>query len=453
MSRTNTINSGLQASAYFIREVLLVAVALLSVIEGSAQSAPLSHGLGASHLVNGHPTARDKVSEIIPLRCTPQRVPDFIWGITLTQISNTSEITSALADLRSSFPKLKPNDLPPIMVRVVFDPSKSEEDFIDSVRNHQIAISNISKYTYVMGTIADSYDWYPYTSPESDKSTSGHNNYRSRTEQLVRAMGDCVQVWEIGNEVNGEWTGWKEGHVPDDQGRLSNMRDKIKNQITDAFKVVQEYNSKLPPISRKKTAITLLYNSDGPEGNRRTCYQKGEYEMRLWAKNYIDTPVRENIDYVLISYYENQKDCPGLMQDAGTFISNFKALASKEMFPTAKMGFGEIGYKETCPKDDNKRADNKDCIFGKPRCSTDRICIGQQAYIRKYYQTLNIEIRSGFASARLQKPKVALPDFIGGYFYWFFVQDMTGKNKLGETQNQERNRNALKDAMSNPAFQ
>ena len=163
------------------------------------------------------------------------------------------------------------------MVRVIFDPSTSPEEFADSVKRYQEAILSISKHSYVMGMIADSYDWYPYTSPASDASTSGHNNYRSRTGQLVRTMGDRVQVWEIGNEVNGEWTGWKEGKVSGDKNKLSTMRDKIGRHITEVFEAVESYNNTMPPLSRKKTAITLLYNSDG---TGRTCWDKAGYEMR-----------------------------------------------------------------------------------------------------------------------------------------------------------------------------
>jgi hypothetical protein len=444
-------NNSLPTRAYIVRALLLIAVALLSVIDASAQSAKSSRKRATRRAGIARP-AQQKPSDIIPLKCTARVVPDFVWGLTATSVDNISEISSALGDLKSAFPNLKPDELPPIMVRVVFDPSESKEAFEDSIRSYQTAVSEISKYGYVMGTIADSYDWYPYTSPTSDGSASGHNNYRSRTNQLVRAMGDCVQVWEIGNEVNGEWTGWKKGHVPKDSTQLLAMRDKIKNQITDAFKVVQDYNSSVSATSRKKTAITVLYNSDGPDGNRRTCYDKAEYEMRAWAKNYIALPVRANVDYVLISYYENEKDCPGLMQDAGTFIGSFKALAAQDVFPKAKMGFGEIGYKETCPKNSNNRADNKECIQGKSGCSSRRMCIGQESYIRKYYQTFNNEIRAGLTSARLRKPDDRLPDFIGGYFYWFFVEDMTGKNKSGDSSNQQRNRRILKEAMTNPSL-
>lgn len=433
-------------------KVLLIALALLSAISANAQSTKSSQKLDRARRVSNTSSVRAEATYITPLRCEPREIPNFIWGITATKVTNISDITYALADLRTAFPTLKPDELPPIIVRVVFDPSKSEEEFTDSVRSYQNAISSISKYSYVMGTIADSYDWYPYTSKASDASTSGHNNYRWRAEKLIRAMGDCVQVWEVGNEVNGEWTGWKKGHVPRSTGKLLDMRDKIGHQITDAFKVVQAYNSEVAPAGRKRTAITLLYNSDGPESDRRTCYDKPEYEMRSWATKYIDKEVRDNVDYVLISYYENKGDCPGLKQDATTFIANFKALTAEGMFPKAKVGFGEVGYKETCPKDhDEKRADSKECILGKPNCPSDRICIGQEQYIIKYYQTLNDDIMAGLTSTQARKPDGTPLEFIGGYFYWFFVQDMTGKNKSGESTSHERNRNALKKAMSGSA--
>jgi hypothetical protein len=368
-------------------------------------------------------------------------VPDFVWGVTATSVGNIAEITSALADLKSAFPNLKPDELPPVMVRVVFDPSKSKEEFEDTLRSYQTAVWEISKHAFVLGMVVDSYGWYPYVTPESESSTSGHNNYPSRMKQFLEAMGDCVQVWEIGNEVNGEWTGWKSEPNKREPG-LPDMRDKIRRQITQAFKVVQKFNEGAPEASRKKTAITLLYNSEGS----RNCYTIPEYEMFDWAGK-IDREVRENVNYVLLSYYENQEDCPGLKQDAAAFIETFKHLAQEDMFPKAKMGFGEVGYKASCPKnrkdfEDDKRPDDNKCIFGDPRCNPDRMCIGQEAYIRKYYGTLNTEIKAG-----LNKPGEKLPGFVGGYFYWYFNWDMVGRNKRGDDSNQKRNRGVLKDLM------
>jgi len=79
------------------------------------------------------------------------------------------------------------------------------------------------------------------------------------------------------------------------------------------------------------------------------------------------------------------------------------------------------------------------------------MCIGQEAYIRKYYLNLNREIRSQLTDTRPRNPDDVLPTFIGGYFYWYFVHDMTGQDKSGRTINQERNRKVLKEAMVAPA--
>ena len=406
--------------------------------------------LNASHVTAQSTTrkaraAQSKPVEITPLKCKQRVVPDFLWGVTVTTVEKIPEITSALADFKSAFPDLKPNELPPIMVRIVFDPS-SRGDFEESLRQYQVAVANISEHSYVLGMIADSYDWHPYTTPESESSTSGHNNYPSRMKRFVEAMGDCVQVWEIGNEVNGEWTGW-EGEPDKRDPRLPDMREKIGKQITQAFNVVRDFNQGVPEASRKQTAITILYNNDGSEH----CYTLPQYEMYDWARKYIDPVVRENIDYVLLSYYENKMDCPGLKQDALTFVNVFKNLAARTMFPNAKMGFGEVGYKATCPENVKKRPNDNKCIVGDSRCRPNKMCIGQAAYIRKYYQTLTTEIRTLLACERLNKRNEKLPNFIGGYFYWFFNQDMTGRTEKGDSSNQQRNRGILKEAMPNQA--
>lgn len=403
-----------------------------------------------AHAATARPSARGQAPDVTPLQCTPREVPDFIWGLTATNVEHVGDMTAALTDLRTAFPQLAPGELPPIMVRVVFDPSKNAAEYQDSLKHYQDAVAAISQHAYVLGTIADSYDWYPYVTPASDASASGQNNYRRRTEQLVRAMGDCVQVWEVGNEVNGEWTGWKDGNTSGDRNKRAAMRVKIGGHITEAFNAVRAYNDTVAPASRKRTALTLLYNSDGPTGSGRTCYDKPEYEMRSWAQSYVGSEVRTGVDYVLLSYYENKGDCFGLRQDAATFVANFRALAEPGMFPHAKFGFGEVGYKATCPKKAEDREQKRECEAGKPSCRPEEMCIGQKAYILKYYQRLNGEIRAALAG---QRPEDGRPlDFVGGYFYWYFIQDMTGKNREGDDSGRRRNRDALKRAMSWAAF-
>ena len=59
--------------------------------------------------------------------------------------------------------------------------------------------------------------------------------------------------------------------------------------------------------------------------------------LALRFTNFLPARVRQGADYALFSYYPYQ-DCPGL---SPTWTSDFKLL--EQIFPVAKVGFGEIG--------------------------------------------------------------------------------------------------------------
>ena len=82
--------------------------------------------------------------------------------------------------------------------------------------------------------------------------------------------------------------------------------------------------------------------------------------------------MKTGLDYVWISDYED--DCNGL-QPAWEPV--FKKLA--EMFPNSRVGFGEVG---------TKYSDRK------------------ESYIDRYYGM-----------------KVSVPQYVGGYFWWYFHSD------------------------------
>jgi hypothetical protein len=116
------------------------------------------------------------------------------------------------------------------------------------------------------------------------------------------------------------------------------------------------------------TAVTLYYNQD--------CWSNPSNEMFRWAEANIPPGVKQGSDYVLVSYYED--DCNGLQPD---WQSVFDRLAL--MFPNSQIGFGEVGT------NGNETEEEK------------------AAYIQRYY---GLQINN--------------PQYIGGYFYWWFSEDM-----------------------------
>ena len=249
-----------------------------------------------------------------------------IYGVTLDSIDNIDQSVDALKSLSQR-----------VTTRLVFDkvPAKTYSN----------AIEKLTPYTDIMGELFDSEYIKDYSI----------DAYKKRVNEYLDMYGEKVKIWEIGNEVNGEWTG-------------------------DPEVVAQKtiYGYKEAKRRGYKTALTLYYNdfkyNDG-------CWSKPYEKMRDWAKERLSDEVKEGIDYLFISYYE--EDCDNYKPTLSEWEEVFDDLG--KMFPNAKLGFGEVG---TSKKEEKAK------------------------YLKKYY-TLKIEN----------------PRYIGGYFWWYFKQDMVPKSK------------------------
>lgn len=210
-------------------------------------------------------------------RASGRIVPTPLYGVTIDDISRLPDITTSLSKL-AKMPT----------TRIVFDEYVAPSYY----RNAAVAISKVS---YVMGEILDSY-YMP---------TVNVQGYINRTSQYLNALSDVVDIWEIGNEINGEWLGTNADVV----AKMSGAYDLVKSQ-------------------NKTAALTLYYNQD--------CWEKKSNEMFTWANANVPYRMKQGLDYVFISYYE--ADCNNLKPDWPTV---FKKLAA--MFPNSKIGFGEVG--------------------------------------------------------------------------------------------------------------
>ncbi|CAH0443763.1 hypothetical protein LMG10661_00442 [Ralstonia syzygii subsp. syzygii] len=177
-----------------------------------------------------------------------------IYGVTLDDVSNINAIVASLTHL-----PYKPT------VRVVFDPGTTAADYYPAlVKLHAVA--------YVMGEVMDSY-YFP-----TDLST-----YTARTQELVGTLKNVVDVWEIANEINGEWL------RTDPNGPTSvatSEETDIGNMVAAAYDIVKA-NGGL-------TAVTLYYNDDGKGNN---CWQLPMDSWRTWATTFLPARVRQGADY------------------------------------------------------------------------------------------------------------------------------------------------------------
>lgn len=246
-------------------------------------------------------------------------VPAPLYGVTVDDVSRLGDITASL-DRLSKMPT----------TRIVFD----EEVEPAYYRKPAVAINKVS---YVMGELLDSF----YVK------TVSVQGYIDRTRRYLDALSDVVDIWEIGNEINGEWLGANDDVV----AKMSGAYDLVKSQS-------------------KTTALTLYYNQD--------CWSRKSNEMFTWADANVPYRMKQGLDYVFISYYE--ADCNGLKPD---WPAVFQKLSV--MFPRSKIGFGEVGTSSR-----TKKAD----------------------YLTRYYTQ-----------------KINVPNYVGGYFWWYFRQDMVPYTK------------------------
>src|SRR6266513_1242232 len=256
----------------------------------------------------------------------PPPSTSWLWGVTTDDatVQSASQVSAVAA-----FSKR-------VTIRTVFDPpvggSPAASDYLSSVQA-------LSAKADVMGLPVDS-------SAMSQLTTAAIG---ARIGEYISALGPYVRIWEIGNEVNGNWLG------QDGITKVETMYDAAK-------------------AAGKLTALTLYYENPSTPG----------YEMISWVDQNIPPGhrMRSGLDYVLVSYYEDQNAGHQLTQSE--LDTMFSALAAR--FTSASLGFGECGWGGQIPSDNATRA----------------------ALIQRFY---------GY-----RVPSV--PRYIGGCFYWHFLQTM-----------------------------
>jgi hypothetical protein len=206
------------------------------------------------------------------------------WGVTLDDVSDPVPIADSLAAL----PK-RP------IVRMVFDKDQSPADYAE-------AISAVRPTARLLATPVDS----------SDAKGYDLDHYVARFKDYLAAYGSEISAWEIGNEINGEWTGGREESAA---------------KAAAAFDLVHAAGG--------RTALTLYYNPD--------CFSDPGNAMLRYARTELPERVKAGVDYVLVSYYE--ADCNGHQPAAQEWRDVFTGL--RGLFPSARLGFGEVGAPES----------------------------------------------------------------------------------------------------------
>ena len=272
-------------------------------------------------------------------------LPTVLLGVTLEGVSNLPEGEQIDVNDAVSHHRIKP------ISRIVFDYENKPEDYLE-------VGSQLHQHSFIMGEILDS----------ASLKECNLTCYSERTRSYLDQLGNKVDIWEIGNEVNGEWTG-------------SSTTETVK-KIEAACKLVKDRGG--------RTALTLYYNSTCPPPDRK-------YEMWQWINDHHRVLSGMKLDYVLVSYYEDH--CGGPAPD---WVAIFKQLA--RYFPNSSLGIGECGMID----------ESGECVPGNISEKTRRI--------NNYYKTIH---------SRLMTSEVRTK-YAGGYFWWCYRKDMVPRLGQGE---------------------
>ncbi len=208
-----------------------------------------------------------------------------LYGVTIDRITGIDKVVAA----EKSLPQ-RPT------TRVYFDVSEPATYYASAVP----LLHTVSR---VMGELLDS----------SDAISISTTAFQTRVEDYLATLGSSVDLWEIGNEVNGNWTG---------------------PYATGAAKIDEAYRD--VAATGGKTALTLYANEYGPDH----CGD-GDAELTpvQYAQQYVPRSVRDGLTDVFESYYPTQ--CGNTYPTDAQAAAEMRSLHS--LFPHARVGFGEVG--------------------------------------------------------------------------------------------------------------
>jgi hypothetical protein len=269
-----------------------VAVAAIAVlVVHAASGSPAGTGPPASPARRGGTVSQ---APALPAVTGGRRLPGPLYGVTVDDTARLGRLVRSLRHLRR---------MP--TTRIVFNVSQS-------VSHYAAAVRALRPASYLMGELLDS----------SDETLISTAALKKRVKSYLAAFGDKIDLWEIGNEVNGDWT-----------GRHSTVSDKL----TNAYREVN--------AAGDRTALTLYYNVGCHDG-------AAELSPLAFSRRYVPRAIRTGLDYVFLSYYED--DCNGRRPKTATWTAYFRKLHN--LYPHALLGFGEIGMNDPAARKTTRAA-------------------------------------------------------------------------------------------------
>lgn len=219
----------------------------------------------------------------------PPEPPAWIWGLTT---DDPRVDTGAQAAALRAFP-FRP------VVRVVFDLPAGGHP---AARDYALSVATLAASAALMGLPVDSSVLARLDLP----------GVRSRIAEYLEALGPWIPLWEVGNEVNGDWVG------PGAAAKVEAMFDAVK-------------------AAGRQAALTLYFEHHPAPG----------HGLLDWVDTHLPPGhrMRRGLDLVLVSHYEDQDGGRPLRR--AELQTLFAALADR--FPNARLGLGESGWGGAIP--------------------------------------------------------------------------------------------------------
>ncbi|HTT21347.1 MAG TPA: hypothetical protein VMG82_20630 [Candidatus Sulfotelmatobacter sp.] len=204
-------------------------------------------------------------------------------------------------------------------VRLTYKLEGSDADKGAKAATYLSAAKAIARKAYIFAEVVDSA--YEFCFSLAD--------HEVRWKDYVSTLGDYVDVWEVGNEINGNWLDNSDPIPIKGQTcpwKIPNTTDKdVVAKMINAYHIVKKAG---------KTAALTLYYEPNPAC---TTSMRQQYDPIAWATQNIPAEMKAGLDYVLLSYYRDK--CLNFKPDLGALFTEFH-----NIFPNAKLGMGEWGY-------------------------------------------------------------------------------------------------------------
>jgi len=312
-----------------------LSVLLISLLTPQVVCGQTSVALGPSSFANGSAAGKNKAVPAAP-DVARDPIPAPIHGIT---VADDYDIRMQ-GYLNQVLPALTNLSVTPA-VRLTFTLE------VDSAAQGAVAATYVSPVQQIKSAIDPHTNMHPFIMGQPVDSSYmfcfSEADHAARWHDYVNTLGPYIDVWEVGNEINGNWlynTGSNADvsaqSCPDDwPGGIptTTIRD-VAHKMNDAFRIVK--------AAGKQAALTLTFcPTDLPDTN----------DPFTWLDTYATNPaLRNGMDYVLISYYPDATGCGYGLPKASDWVTWFQGIQSR--FPHAKVGMGEWGYTSANPPAD-----------------------------------------------------------------------------------------------------